>query len=117
MVSQGNTRHLEAILVTYNPVMIRFENLLGEFWRNIDPFDSGGQFCDRGKHYRSAVYYRDKKELETAVKTKEAIEKKLVSVAQIHTMISPRKIFYPAEEEHQDYYKKVPPINMLTNLK
>ena len=108
MVSQGKTKHLEAIRVTYNPMIIQYENLLGGFWDNVDPFDGEGQFCDQGEHYRSAVFYGDEKERKAAVKTKEALKRKLASRVQIHTMILPRKKFYPAEEYHQDYYKKNP---------
>ena len=108
MVSQGKTKHLEAVRVTYNPVMINYENLLEEFWNNVDPFDGEGQFCDRGEHYRSAVFYGNKNELATAVNTKETLKEKLVLKVPIRTMILPRKKFYPAEEYHQDYYKKNP---------
>ena len=108
MVSQGKTKHLEAIRVTYNSTKTQYEKLLGGFWDNVDPFDGEGQFCDQGEHYRSAVFYGDEKERGFAVKTKEVLKEKLVSKAQIHTMILPRQKFYPAEEYHQDYYKKNP---------
>ena len=108
LVSQGKTKHLEAIRVTYNSTMTQYENLLEGFWGNVDPFDGKGQFCDQGEHYRSAVFYGDKKERAYAVKAKEALKEKLASKLQIYTMILPRQKFYPAEEYHQDYYKKNP---------
>ena len=103
-VTFGNTGHLETIEVIYDANKINFNSLLKVFWENIDPFDKYGQFCDKGYSYRSAVFYtnaKEKKLIEKSIKKiEETFDKKVV------TYIRDFKVFYKAEENHQDYYQK-----------
>ena len=99
-----DTGHVEAIEVTYNPQIISYEKLLSIFWENIDPFDELGQFCDKGKSYRSVIFYEGKKQKKTIMSSLELLEKKFD--AKIVTLIWKFEKFYPAEEYHQDYYQK-----------
>jgi len=105
-VSSGTSGHIEAMRVVYDPELTNFEKLLDVFWRNIDPIDAGGQFCDRGPQYRSAVFFADAAEESAARASKARLEE--AHGFTIATEILPRSAFYPAEEYHQDYYKKNP---------
>ena len=105
-VSTGDTGHREAIKVVYDPHKVSYEDLLDVFWKNHDPFDNKGQFCDIGFQYSPAVYYIDDEQKELAEKSKVAAEEKLG--AEILTAIEPVKEFYPAEDYHQNYYEKNP---------
>jgi peptide methionine sulfoxide reductase msrA/msrB len=107
-VSSGQTEHLEAVQVHYDPNMITFELLLESFWRQIDPTDNGGQFVDRGKHYRSVIFYHDDTQKKIAKKSRAALEASGRFKDPIVTDIRPFEAFYPAEDYHQDYYKKNP---------
>jgi peptide methionine sulfoxide reductase msrA/msrB len=107
-VSAGNTGHVEAVQVYYDPEKIGYEGLLDVFWRHIDPTDSGGQFVDRGGQYRSAIFYHDEEQKMLAEKSREALEKSRNFQKPIATEILKLSKFYPAEEYHQDYYKKNP---------
>jgi peptide-methionine (S)-S-oxide reductase len=101
-VSDGGTGHYEAVQVRYDPQQITYAQLLEVFWRNIDPTDDGGQFCDRGPQYRAAIFFHDAAQKQAAEQSKKA--KKL----RVVTEILPARPFYPAEEYHQDYAKKNP---------
>jgi peptide-methionine (S)-S-oxide reductase len=105
-VSAGTTGHAEAVQITYDPTKIRYEKLLDVFWRNIDPLTANAQFCDSGSQYRSAIFYHD----ETQKNLAEASKKRLQSRFKqpIVTEIVRATEFYPAEDYHQDYYKKNP---------
>ena len=107
-VSAGGTGHVEAVKVIYDPAKVSYEQLLQYFWMHIDPTDAGGQFVDRGPQYRSVIFYSDEQEHRLA----EASKKKLAESGRfdkpIVTEILPLGPFYPAEEYHQDYYKKNP---------
>jgi peptide-methionine (S)-S-oxide reductase len=108
-VSDGGTGHYEAVQVRYDPARVSYAQLLDVFWRNVDPFDAGGQFCDRGPQYRAAVFYQN----ETERRAVEASRQKLEQSPQLRrrrvlTEILPVSTFYPAEEYHQSYYKKNP---------
>lgn len=105
-VSSGTTGHVEAMRVVYDPQKISFEKLLEVFWRNIDPTDGGGQFCDRGPQYRSAIFFADPEEEALAKRDKARLEESMGM--RIATEILPGAEFYSAEEYHQDYYKKNP---------
>lgn len=105
-VSSGTSGHIEAMRVVYDPGQLDFEKLLDVFWRNIDPTDAGGQFCDRGPQYRSAIFFADEVEESIARASKSRLEE--ARGFKIATEILPRKEFYPAEEYHQDYYRKNP---------
>jgi peptide methionine sulfoxide reductase msrA/msrB len=107
-VSSGTTGHLESIQVIYDPKKISYSQLLSIFWKQIDPTDPDGQFVDRGKQYRSAIFYKSKEEKALAEKSKQELEKTKRFSAPIVTEIMEATKFYPAEEYHQDYYKKNP---------
>jgi peptide methionine sulfoxide reductase msrA/msrB len=107
-VSSGTTRHLEAVQITFDPGQVSYKELLDYFWRHIDPTDSGGQFVDRGKQYQTAVFYHDEHQRAEAESSKKALEDSKKFSDPIVTKILPLKNFYPAEDYHQDYYKKKP---------
>ncbi len=107
-VSAGRTGHLEAVQITYDPGKITYEKLLDIFWRQIDPTDAGGQFVDRGAQYRSAIFYHSPEQKELALKSRDALQRSGKFRKPIATEILPAAMFYPAEEYHQDYYKKNP---------
>lgn len=100
------TGHVEAVEVSYDPAKIKFEELLEVFWSSIDPTDEGGQFYDRGSQYETVIFYADDAEKNTAESSKAHIAKMIGKT--IATRIEPRKVFYKAEEAHQDYYLKNP---------
>ena len=104
-VSNGATGHLEAIKVTYNDKLVSYATLLDNFFRNIDPTDSTGQFCDKGYQYRAAIFYANK-EQETLAKSKLNELKKRFGAVSV--LLLPAKEFYHAESYHQDYASKNP---------
>jgi peptide-methionine (S)-S-oxide reductase len=99
-----DTGHVEAIAVYYNPKLTSYEDLLKEFWVNIDPFDAEGQFCDKGKSYRSVAFYQNAKEKKLIDSSINIIEKKF-DKKKIVTLVWEFEKFYPAEDYHQDYYQ------------
>ena len=107
-VSEGGTGHVEAVKVVYDPAKVTYEELLEVFWMHVNPTDAGGQFVDRGPQYRSVIFYSNEQEHRLA----EASKKRLAASGRfdkpIVTEILPVGPFYPAEEYHQDYYKKNP---------
>jgi peptide-methionine (S)-S-oxide reductase len=105
-VSEGRTGHTEAIRVVYDPKKITYDKLLEVFWRNIDPLDGGGQFCDRGPQYRSGIFVQSDEERKLATASKERVASRLS--ARVVTEIAAAGPFYEAEGYHQDYYKKNP---------
>jgi peptide-methionine (S)-S-oxide reductase len=105
-VSTGATGHAEAVQVTYDPAKITYQRLLEVFWRNVDPLTPNGQFCDIGSQYRSAIFYYDETQKRLAEESKKALQGRFKQ--PIATQIVPASEFYPAEEYHQDYYKKNP---------
>jgi peptide methionine sulfoxide reductase msrA/msrB len=108
-VSAGITGHLESVQVYYDPDKVSYEQLLEYFWRHVDPTDAGGEFVDRGKQYRSAIFYRDEKQRQAAEASKESLAKSAVFGAKpIVTLILPFEAFYPAEDYHQEYSRKNP---------
>lgn len=98
--------HIEAVEVTYDPAKITYQQLLDVYWRQVDPTDGGGQFCDRGAQYRSAIFYLDDQQKMLAEQSKAAMEKSGRFDKPIATEIIRGSRFYKAEEYHQDYYKK-----------
>ncbi|CEK39560.1 peptide-methionine (R)-S-oxide reductase MsrB [Paraclostridium sordellii] len=102
------TGHLEAIQIVYDDTLVRYEDLLDIFWKQIDPTDEGGQFNDRGNRYKTAIFYHDENQKKLAIESKEALEKSNLFEDPIMTDILPAEKFYIAEEYHQDYYKKEP---------
>lgn len=107
-VSSGRTGHLEAVQVKYDPAIISYEYLLEVFWRQIDPTDDGGQFADRGKQYRTAVFALGREQHALATASKRELERSGIFKAPIVTEIRWARPFYAAESYHQDYYKKDP---------
>jgi peptide methionine sulfoxide reductase msrA/msrB len=107
-VSSGGTGHIEAVKVIYDPDKITYGQLLEVFWRKVDPTDGGGQFVDRGRQYRSAIFYEDESERKQAEASKAELAASGVFDKAIATDILPLGVFYEAEKYHQDYYKKNP---------
>lgn len=105
-VSAGRTGHYEAVQVRYDPKKVTYDTLLEVYWRQVDPFDSGGQFCDRGKQYTTAIFVATDEERQKAEASKEQIAKRLGK--PVVTPVLPAATFFPAEDYHQDYYKKNP---------
>jgi peptide methionine sulfoxide reductase msrA/msrB len=107
-VSGGGTGHVEAVKVIYDPAKINYEKLLEVFWRHVDPTDPGGQFVDRGLQYRSAIFYANETEKHLAEESKQRLGDSGRFNKIIVTDILPLGEFFPAEDYHQDYYKKRP---------
>ena len=105
-VSSGTSGHSEALQVVYDPKKITYEKLLEVFWRNIDPLAANGQFCDLGSQYRSGIFYHDGNQKSAAEKSKKSIQTRFKQ--PVATEITAATAFYPAEDYHQDYYKKNP---------
>ena len=107
-VSAGATGHAEAVEVLYDPAKVPYEKLLDVFWHNVDPTVRDRQFCDIGSQYRTAIFTHDETQKRQAEQSKQALEKSKPFKEPIVTEIVPAGRFYPAEEYHQDYYKKNP---------
>ncbi len=107
-VSAGGTGHREAVRVEYDPARVRYEQLLDVFWHNVDPLDDGGQFCDRGPHYASAIFVAGAEERRLAEASKRTLEQTRRFDRRIASEILDAGPFYPAEEYHQDYARKNP---------
>ncbi len=107
-VGGGGTGHAEAIQVRYDPEQVSYEDLLQVFWRQIDPTDGGGQFVDRGSQYRSEIFYQNKAQKIAAERSREELAASGRYKKPIVTPITPAGPFYPAEDYHQDFYKKDP---------
>jgi peptide methionine sulfoxide reductase msrA/msrB len=107
-VSAGTTGHVESVKVIYDPKKISYSELLDYFWRHVDPTDAGGQFVDRGSQYRSVIFYANEEEKQLAEASKQALAENGPFDKPIVTDILPLGAFYPAEDYHQDYYKKNP---------
>lgn len=106
--NHGTGGHLEAVEIIYDPGQVTYEQLLDVFWHQIDPTDGGGQFVDRGHSYTSAVFYHDEKQKELAERSKTKLATSKVFDQSLVTPILAAPKFYPAEEYHQDYYRKNP---------
>ena len=107
-VSSGNTGHTEAVLVRFNSSIVSYEQLLKVFWRSIDPLAKNRQFCDSGAQYRSAIFFKDASQRVAAEESKNALVKSGVLKGLIQTEITQASEFWPAEDYHQDYYKRNP---------
>ncbi len=107
-VSAGWTGHAEVVQVVYDPAKVSYAKLLEVFWRNIDPTTPDRQFCDRGNQYRSGIFYHDETQKRLAEESKARLGKSKPFQGPIVTEVQPLTRFYPAEEYHQDYYKKNP---------
>lgn len=107
-VSAGGTGHAEAVEVLYDPERTSYRKLLAAFWRNIDPHDAGGQFCDRGNQYRSTIFVVDAEQRRLAEASLRALATSGLLRAPIATQITDAGPFYAAEEYHRDYHLKNP---------
>lgn len=107
-VATNTTGHREAVQITFNPEKLSYQELLNIFWQQIDPTDPGGQFNDRGESYQTAIFYHNHTQKELAEKSKERLQKDGKFSRPIVTEILPATAFYPAEKEHQHYYKSNP---------
>jgi len=105
-VSAGGTGHYEAVRITYDPEKVTYDALLTAFWHSVDPTDAGGQFCDRGDSYRTAIFATDEAQLAAAEATKVEVARELKTAIATAVMKAPT--FYPAEGYHQDFYEKNP---------
>jgi peptide-methionine (S)-S-oxide reductase len=106
-VSNGGTGHTEAVRVTYDPARVSYRELVDAFWRTIDPTVKDRQFCDAGSQYRSAIFWANADEKQHAEASLTEL-KRTGRFREIHTQLAAASAFYPAEEYHQDYYKKNP---------
>ncbi|MDD5579008.1 MAG: peptide-methionine (R)-S-oxide reductase MsrB [Methylobacter sp.] len=107
-VSKGDTGHVESVQVYYDPAVISYETLLDAFWRQINPTDNEGQFVDRGKQYRTVIFYNSQEQKEQAEKSRQLLSESGRYPAPIVTQIKKFEVFYPAEDYHQNYYKANP---------
>ena len=107
-VSSGITGHIESIQITFDPSKIDYSELLDVFWKQIDPTDVKGSFVDRGPQYRSAIFYHERDQKILAEKSKNVLDKSVRYDNPIVTEVIKFSEFWPAEEYHQDYYKKHP---------
>ncbi|MBF0619705.1 MAG: peptide-methionine (S)-S-oxide reductase MsrA [Candidatus Omnitrophica bacterium] len=104
-VSTGRTGHVEAVRIEYDPQKVSYRDLLKIFFRSIDPTDPGGQFVDRGSQYETAIFYADEGQKHEAEAAKKELEASGRFKKPVATRILPAAPFYPAEAEHQQYYK------------
>jgi peptide-methionine (S)-S-oxide reductase len=107
-VSAGTTGHTEAVQVVFDPKKVSYQKLLEVFWRNIDPTTPNAQFCDHGSQYRSGIFFLGEEQHRLAVASREQVERTKPFREPIVTEITRATTFYPAEDYHQDYYKKNP---------
>jgi len=107
-VSAGRTVHAESVEVVYDPAKVSYQKLLDAFWRNVDPITPNAQFCDHGNQYRSAIFFQTDEEKRASDSSKQTIEQSKRFKEPIVTQIVMASRFFPAEEYHQDFYKKNP---------
>lgn len=107
-VTKGNTGHYEAVEVVYDADIVSFDQILYVFWRTVDPTDAGGQFCDRGDSYRTAIFTTSGAQTKAAKASKAQVDASRVLPKKVVTPILRAGEFYPAETYHQNYYKKNP---------
>lgn len=107
-VCGGESGHTEAVRITFDPKSVSYRQLLDIFWRNIDPLDAGGQFVDRGSQYRSAIFYHTEDQKIAAMEYRNELNASGRFTKTIATAIEPAAAFYPAEEYHQEFFRKNP---------
>lgn len=107
-VSAGGTGHTEAVKVEFDPQRVSYRQLVDYFWRTIDPTVDDRQFCDRGSQYRAEIFYKNEQQHQAALASKNMVEKDKSFPQPIVTEITKAGEFFPAEDYHQDYYKKNP---------
>lgn len=104
----GKTGHAEAVEIIFDPHQLSYQQLLDVFWKNIDPTTKNAQFADKGSQYRTAIFYHDPEQQRFAEASKDVLQKSGKFKSPIVTEIVPASTFYPAEDYHQQYYKKCP---------
>jgi len=107
-VSAGGSGHIEVVKVTYDANKINYSQILDYFWRHVDPTRDDGQFCDRGSQYRPAIFYQDEAQKKLALASTKQIEQSKPFAQPLKVELIQAGTFYPAEDYHQDYYKKNP---------
>ncbi|WP_064091350.1 peptide-methionine (S)-S-oxide reductase MsrA [Rossellomorea aquimaris] len=107
-VCSETTGHYEAVQILYDPSIFPYEKLLEMYWQQIDPTDPGGQFFDRGHSYKTVIFFHNEEQKQLAEDSKQKVIDSGIFKNPIVTKILPASEFYPAEEYHQDYYKKNP---------
>lgn len=107
-VCSGTTGHTEAVQITFDPEVFPYEKLVEVYWQQTDPTDAMGQFVDRGDSYRPVIFYHSEEQRKIAEASKAALQASGRFKKDIMTKIEPASTFYPAEEYHQDFYKKDP---------
>ncbi len=107
-VSAGGTGHREAVRIFYDPKQVSYAALIEIFWRSVDPTDGGGQFCDRGQSYETAIFANSPEQKQQAEASKGALQRAGVLGRPVVTPVEVAGPFYPAEDYHQDYYNKNP---------
>ena len=107
-VCAGESGHLEAVRVSFDPARIGYRELLAVFWHNIDPTTKNRQFCDFGSQYQSAIFYLDEEQRSAAEESKRSLEESKPFDRPVVTELRPAGRFYPAEEYHHQYYRKNP---------
>jgi peptide-methionine (S)-S-oxide reductase len=107
-VVSGTTGHAEVVQVEYDPEKVSYATLLEVFWRNVDPTQRDGQFCDHGSQYRTAIFYHNEEQRKLALASKAQLEKTKPFKGAIVTEVTAAPESYRAEEYHQDFYKKNP---------
>ena len=108
IAASPSTGHTEAVKITFDPAIISYAKLVEIYWQQIDPTDASGQFQDRGDSYRPVIYVANDKQRQTAQKSKADLAASAQFDAPIVTRIEDAQPFYPAEEAHQDFYRKNP---------
>lgn len=108
-VSSGDTGHIEAVEVSYDTTKLSYKDILAIFWKNIDPLDPKGQFCDKGEQYTSGIFYLNESQKQIATESLNQLKaSKRFKGKTLVSFIRSGERFYPAEDYHQDYYKKNP---------
>jgi peptide-methionine (S)-S-oxide reductase len=105
-VKKGDSGHYEVVQIEFDPEVFLYEDLLELFWQQVDPTDEGGQFHDRGDQYRTAVFYHNEAQRDKAIASRNKLQDSGKFSKPIVTKVLPAETFYPAEDYHQDYYKK-----------
>ena len=105
-VCSGTTGHTEAVQITFDPALFPYKDLVEVYWQQTDPTDAMGQFVDRGTSYRPVIFYHTPEQKEIAEASKQALQDSGKFSKPVVTSIEPAQPFYPAEEYHQDFYKK-----------
>lgn len=107
-VVAGGTGHTEVVRITYDPTKVTYAELLDHYWRNVDPFDADGQFCDRGSQYRPAIFTHSEDQQRLAEESRSKLAESGRFDRKIVVEIAPAPKFTPAEDYHQGFYKKNP---------